>query len=65
MNTESVTHVRTARLNIEKDKRYYDLPNEAVQILDIRCKDHDNSDGVYKSIPRMTYEPPTEDTDGF
>ena len=65
INTISPIHVHRARINIHKSQRFYDLPDESIQILDIRCKDHDNEDGEYKSIPRMTYEPPTEDTDGI
>ncbi len=62
---ESPTHVSTARLTINAGKRYYTLPNIAVKILDIRCKDHNNEDSLYKSIPRSVYEPETEDTDGL
>ena len=38
---------------------------EAVKILDIRVKNHKNSSNNYQSIPRSTYEPETEDTDGL
>ena len=65
MNLLSETHVRTTRINIEANKRFYDLPKEAVKILDIRCKDHNNEDATYRSIPRMIYEPAIEDTDGY
>ena len=65
MNMESETHVKTMRMDIKNGKRFYDLPNDAVKILDIRCKDHNNVDGRYKSIPRSTYEPEIEDTDGI
>ena len=64
MNLISETHVRTERLNIVANQRFYDFPNEMVKILDIRCKDHNNDDGEYRSVPRMIYEPFTEDTDG-
>ena len=64
MNLLSETHVRTTRINIEANKRFYDLPKEAVKILDIRCKDHNNDLGNYQSIPRSIFEPATEDTDG-
>ena len=60
----SPTHIQTVRLNIKKGQRFYELPREAVNILDIRCKHHRNEDSVYKSIPRSMYEPGTEDTDG-
>ena len=61
----SETHVKTVRINIDKDKRFYQIPNEAVRLLDIRCKSHDNEDSLYKSIPRAIYEPATEDSDGI
>lgn len=64
INTISETHTKTTRLNIVANQRFYTLPKEAVKILDIRCKDHDNTDSVYKSIPRSVYEPEIEDTDG-
>jgi len=65
MNSLSETHTAIARINIRKGKRFYRLPQNAVQILDVRCKDQKNEDGLYESIPRMAYEPPTEDEDGF
>tara|TARA_R100000458_G_C8196555_1_gene188471 strand:- start:191 stop:472 length:282 start_codon:yes stop_codon:yes gene_type:complete len=64
MNLISETHIQTARIDIVSGKRYYDLPNNMVRILDIRCKNHDASDGSYKSIPRTIYQPETEDSDG-
>ena len=64
MNYLSETHTKTTRIDIDKDKRFYELPKEAVKILDIRCKHHNNSSDLYKSIPRSIYEPAIEDTDG-
>ena len=65
MNLLSETHTKTIRIDIESNKRFYDLPNEAVKILDIRCKDQGNASGKYQSIPRTIYEPETEDSDGL
>lgn len=65
MNTISETHVNTTRIHIVEGKRFYDLPTDLVKLLDIRCKDHDNAEGTYRTIPRMLYEPKTEDTDGI
>ena len=65
MNLISETHVDTVRVDININQRFYDLPGNAVKILDIRCKHHNNSNSKYQSIPRMTYEPETEGTDGF
>ena len=60
----SPTHIKTTRLDIENNKRFYKIPNEAVKLLDIRCKDHNNNDNEYRTIPRSIYEPEIEDNDG-
>jgi len=64
MNIAAETHVTTERIDITEDQRYYTLPNDVVKVLDIRCKNHENSKDQYRSIPRATYKPPTEDADG-
>ena len=64
MNHISETHVRTVRLDINKDQRFYAMPREFVKILDVRCKHHDNTSSTYRSVPRSIYEPATEDSDG-
>ena len=64
INLISETHTKTVRIDLEKDKRFYILPLEIIKILDIRCKNHDNSENAYRSIPRTIYEPETKDTDG-
>ena len=65
MNLLSETHIKTIRIDITANKRFYAIPNEAVKILDIRCKDHNNNSSKYQSIPRSIYEPETEDADGI
>jgi len=62
---ESPTHTSTTRITINAGKRYYVMPHIAVKILDIRCKNHSNTESLYRSIPRSIYEPETEDTDGI
>ena len=64
MNILSETHVTTERIDITKDQRFYDIPNDCIKILDIRCKHHDNEDSKYRSIPRSIYEPAIVDEDG-
>ena len=59
------THTKTVRLDISANQRLYTIPTEAVKILDIRCKDHQNNSSKYQSIPRSIYEPETEDSDGL
>jgi len=65
INFISETHVKTARIDIVDNQRFYKIPNEAVKILDIRAKNHNNSSGNYRTIPRSVYEPEIEDTDGI
>ena len=64
MNMISETHVTTERIDITKDQRFYNFPNDMIKILDIRCKNHLNVDNEYRSIPRMIGEPIRKDADG-
>ena len=64
MNMMSSTHVNVERIDIAKSQRFYDLPNDALKIVSIRCKNQNNSDDEYRSIPRSIDSPPTEDADG-
>ena len=64
LNTISETHVTTERVNITKDQRFYELPNDMIKILSIRCKNQLNADDEYRKIPRMVGEPMRVDADG-
>ena len=64
MNILSETHITTQRMDINKNQGFYNIPNDCLKIIDIRCKHHDNSDSKYQSIPRSIHKPPTEDEDG-
>ena len=64
MNILSETHVTTQRMDINKDQRFYHIPNDCLKILDIRCKHHNNEDGKHRSIPGSIYEPVIVDDDG-
>ena len=64
LNMISETHVTTERINIVKDQRFYNFPNDMIKILDIRCKNQFNADDEYRSIPRMIGEPVRKDADG-
>ena len=64
INLISETHIKTARINIESGKRFYEIPNEAIQIKDIRMKNHFNSKDEYRSVPRLIYRPIIKDSDG-
>ena len=58
------THVRRERLDINEDQRSYTLPNEMVKMIDIRVKNHLNSKGEYRTIPRTIHKPIIKDADG-
>tara|TARA_R100000008_G_scaffold12560_1_gene6268 strand:+ start:1385 stop:1669 length:285 start_codon:yes stop_codon:yes gene_type:complete len=64
LNTISETHVTTVKIDIKKDKRFYNLPNDMVKLLDVRCKNQLNSDDEYRTIPRMVGNPIRKDNDG-
>mgnify|MGYP003143430234 CR=1 FL=1 len=64
INSICETHLNTQQINIETNKRFYDLPFDALQIKEIRCKNHLNSKGEYRSIPRLIYKPIIKDSDG-
>ena len=64
MNILSETHITTQRMDINANQRFYAIPHECLQILDIRCKHHNNKDEKYRSIPRSIYEPVIVDEDG-
>ena len=63
MNILTATNVDTERIDITEDQRFYDIPNDAIRVLGIRCKNHLNSKDEYRSIPRLIYEPKIVDAD--
>ena len=64
LNMISETHFTTERIDITKDQRFYDFPEDMIKVLDIRCKNHFNTLDEYRSIPRMIGEPIRKDADG-
>ena len=64
MNMLAETHITTTRIDIVKDQRYYDLPNDMIKVLDIRCKNHLNSKDEYRTIPRGVGTLSNKDADG-
>lgn len=64
LNKISETHFKSQKMTLNKDQRFYQLPNESIKILDIRCKNHLNDKDEYRSIPRLIYEPLIKDADG-
>ena len=64
INKITETVFTNEKLDITEDKRFYDIPNEALKILDVRCKNHLNDKDEYRSISRLIHEPPIKDADG-
>ena len=64
INMISETHVTTERIDITEDQRFYYLPNDSIKVIDIRCKNHNNTKDEYRSIPSSIHPPVTEDADG-
>ena len=64
LNIISETHITISNLDIEKDKRFYPLPANYLQIKDVRVKNQLNSKNEYRSIPRIIGSPTTKDADG-
>ena len=63
INYLSETHVKNTDIDITKNQRFYDIPNEAIKITDIKIKNHLNGKDEYRSIARLIYEPHIEDSD--
>ena len=61
INNISETHVRTEKIDITENKRFYNIPNEVVKLTDVRAKNHLNSKDEYRSIPRLIHEPVYKD----
>ena len=64
MNMLAETHVKTQRIDIAEDQRFYEFPNDMIKAIDVRVKNHQNGKDEYRSIPRTIHPPPTEDADG-
>ena len=62
---KSESHIQVERQDLKANQRYYDLPFDCVKIIDIRCKNQNNSENVYESIPRSIYSPSKGDSDGI
>ena len=63
INVEAETHVDMERVDIVSGKRFYDIPSNLTKMIDIRVKNHFNSEGEYRSIPRMLTPPNITDAD--
>ena len=65
LNMKFETHTTVERIDITADKRFYNLPNDMVKVIDIRAKNHLNSKDEYRTIPRMLHKPVIKDEDGI
>ena len=63
INMLTEVHTNVESFDLTADKRFYELPNEMVKMIDIRAKNHLNSKDEYRSIPRMIGQPKTKDAD--
>ena len=52
MNVISETHVDITHINIKANQRYYNIPKNAIKILDIRAKNHNNNSNNYQVLIR-------------
>ena len=43
LNMNFETHTMTAKMDINQNERFYDIPNNAVKILEVRALNHLNS----------------------
>ena len=65
MNMYGETHVKTARIDIKENQRFYDFPSDMIKVIDIRCKNHGNAADEFRTISRAVNPPTTEDADGI
>ena len=64
INMLTEVHTRIEKFDIGANQRFYTFPNDMVKVLQIRCKNHLNSENDYRKIPRLLYEPRIVDADG-
>tara|TARA_R100000234_G_C4976281_1_gene168607 strand:- start:49 stop:351 length:303 start_codon:yes stop_codon:yes gene_type:complete len=63
INMLAETHIDVQRIDITKDKRFYEFPKDTLKVIDVRVKNHLNSKDEYRSVPRLTFKPRVHDTD--
>ena len=56
-------HISTLDIDIIEDQRSYRVPWDCMKVMDIQCKHHNNTDGEYRSIPRLIHPPIKKDKD--
>ncbi len=63
LNMNFETHTMTAKMDINQNERFYDIPNNAVKILEVRALNHLNSKDEYRRVPRLVNKPWVPDGD--
>ena len=63
LNMNFETHTMTAKLDINQNERFYDIPNNTVKILEVRALNHLNSKDEYRRVPRLVNKPWVPDGD--
>lgn len=63
LNMNFETHIMTTKIDINENQRFYDVPNNLVKILEVRCKNHLNSKDEYRRVPRLVNKPWIPDGD--
>tara|TARA_R100000458_G_scaffold39390_1_gene36905 strand:- start:1798 stop:2079 length:282 start_codon:yes stop_codon:yes gene_type:complete len=63
LNMNFETHIMVQKLDIVKDQRFYDIPDNTVKILEVRALNHLNSKDEYRRIPRLVNKPWVPDGD--
>ena len=58
-----ITGSTPTKYDIVQNKRYYEIPSDALRIIDIKIKGHLNDNDEYRSIPRLLDEPRVQDSD--
>jgi hypothetical protein len=64
MNMVSEINIKRVKLDVIKDKRYYDVPNDCGRIINIQAKNQDNQKDLYAKIPRLIGDVFEADPDG-
>ena len=63
LNMNFETHIATEKIDIAENQRFYNIPDEVVKILEVRCLNHLNSKDEYRRIPRLINKPWVPDGD--
>ena len=53
MNMTAEINIERSKIDIRKDQRYYNLPDNVSRIINIQAKNQDNQRDVYAKVPRL------------